>query len=67
MTAVPKRKLTSEEYLALERKAEVKSEYLDGEMFAMAGASRYHRRIRDNLVGELYARLVSTRGGAIDS
>ena len=57
MTAVPKRKLTPEEYLAIERKAEFKSEYFGGEMFAMAGASRQHCRITANLIGELHARL----------
>jgi Uma2 family endonuclease len=51
MTAVPKLppRLTPDEYLAIERKAEFKSEYLNGEMFAMAGASFAHTRIKDNL------------------
>jgi Uma2 family endonuclease len=57
MTAVPKTRLTPEQYLAIERKAGFKSEYYNGEMFAMAGVSREHIRIKDNLVGELYARL----------
>jgi hypothetical protein len=30
-------KLTEEEYLALERAAEFKSEFIDGEVFAMSG------------------------------
>jgi len=34
-----KPRVTSEEYLALERKAERKSEYFNGEIFAMSGAS----------------------------
>ncbi len=37
--------LTAAEYLEIERKAEYKSEYFNGEMFAMAGASRPHNRI----------------------
>ncbi len=41
--------LTPEEYLEIERKAEFKSEYFDGEMFAMAGASRPHNRIVTNI------------------
>jgi Uma2 family endonuclease len=57
MTAIPKRKLTEEQYLAIERAAEFKSEYYDGEMFAMAGASYPHNRIKDNLHGELYIAL----------
>jgi Uma2 family endonuclease len=48
MTTVPKGYLTPEEYLAKERKAEYKSEYYDGEMFAMSGASREHNLIAGN-------------------
>ena len=57
MSAVPKRKLTEAEYLAIERAAEFKSEFYNGEMFAMAGASREHNRVKENLVIELGARL----------
>ena len=39
MCALPRQHLTPEEYLALERQAETKSEYFQGEVFAMAGAS----------------------------
>jgi hypothetical protein len=42
MSSVPSRLLTEQEYLARERKAEFKSEFYRGEMFAMAGASREH-------------------------
>lgn len=57
MSTPPKIKLTPAEYLAIERKAEFKSEYYAGEMFAMAGASRQHCRARDNLTGELHGQL----------
>jgi Uma2 family endonuclease len=58
MSAVPKPKLTPAEYLASERKAPFKSEYLNGEMFAMAaGASYPHTVICDNLVAALASRL----------
>lgn len=56
MSAVPKRKLTETEYLAIERAAEFKSEFYNGEMFAMAGASREHNRIKENLIVELGSR-----------
>ena len=47
---VPKKTYyTREEYLALEEKAEYKSEYYDGEIFAMAGGSRNHSVICLNL------------------
>ena len=48
---------TTEEYLARERMAEAKSEYLDGEILAMAGASRAHNRIVLNLGAELNRQL----------
>jgi Uma2 family endonuclease len=49
--------LTEAEYLERERRAEYKSEYFRGEMFAMAGASRRHGLIVTNLVGELRQQL----------
>ena len=49
--------LTPEEYLEIERRAERKSEYFEGEMFAMAGASYAHVVIVDNLNYELKLRL----------
>ena len=60
MTAQPKLKLTEAEYLAIERNAEFKSEFYDGEMFAMAGANRLHNIVNENLAGELYAKLKGT-------
>jgi Uma2 family endonuclease len=54
MSIQPKRSfLTPEEYLAIERKAEFKSEYFNGEMFAMAGANRPHNRIVSNVISAL--------------
>ncbi len=52
MSAVPKRFITPSEYLELERKAEFKSEYYRGEMFAMAGARYEHNAVKDNLIIE---------------
>ena len=49
MTAQPKLKLTEAEYLAIERNAEFKSEFFNGEMFAMAGANRLHNIANENL------------------
>jgi Uma2 family endonuclease len=49
----PKTWITPEEYLELERKAEIKSEYLDGEMFAMSGVTLEHSTIVVNLITEL--------------
>ena len=47
------KKFTAAEYLALERKAEYRSEFFDGEIFAMAGGSALHSLIQTNLTGEL--------------
>ncbi|MBS1809244.1 MAG: Uma2 family endonuclease [Acidobacteria bacterium] len=41
----PKTYYSPEEYLALERAAEFRSEYIDGRIFAMAGESPNHGRI----------------------
>lgn len=49
MSTQPRTHLTPEQYLEIERKAEYKSEYLAGEMFAMAGASRRHNGLTVNL------------------
>lgn len=50
--------LTSEQYLAKEREAEFKSEYINGEIFAMAGASREHNQISSNIVISLGSQLL---------
>ena len=52
MSTVPQRLLSPQEYLALERQADVRSEYHRGEIFAMAGASWEHTLIKDNLARE---------------
>ncbi|MBI3249121.1 MAG: Uma2 family endonuclease [Deltaproteobacteria bacterium] len=57
MSLQPQPRITPEEYLALERKALYKSEYLDGEVFAMSGASREHNLISFNISGELHPQL----------
>jgi len=49
MATQPRHFLTSDEYLDLERPAEFRSEYVDGEMFAMAGASPIHDAIVKNV------------------
>ncbi len=53
MSAQPQPYYTPEEYLALERAAAYKSEYLDGAIFAMAGASIRHSDIIMNIGWQL--------------
>ena len=57
MYSLPKTFLTPEQYLEIERKAEFKSEYHNGEMFAMAGARLPHNLITTNVTSELRQQL----------
>jgi Uma2 family endonuclease len=57
MATNPKTYITPEQYLEIERKAEFKSEYYQGEMFAMGGAREGHNLIVLNLAGELRQQL----------
>ena len=49
--------LTPEEYIASERKAVLKSEYLNGEILAMSGASNAHNLITLDIATELNIQL----------
>jgi Uma2 family endonuclease len=51
--------LTAEQYLEIERKAEFRSEYFDGEMFAKAGSNQAHNLVVVNLMAELHRQLRS--------
>ncbi|MEO6282547.1 MAG: Uma2 family endonuclease [Dyadobacter sp.] len=53
MTAQTIKMYSEKEYLELEREAEYKSEFYRGEIFAMAGASPNHNRIKENLSIEI--------------
>lgn len=55
--SLPHEKVTPQQYLEIERTAEIKSEYLDGEMFAMSGSNHWHDRIKTNLTGALLREL----------
>lgn len=57
MASQPTPYLTPDEYLAVERQNEYKSEYIDGEMVAMTGASRRHNIISVNITRELSQQL----------
>jgi len=63
MAVEAKKQLGFEEYLASERAATVRHELVDGEAFAMVGASRRHNRLVTNLVMSLGPQL---RGGACE-
>lgn len=57
MSSQVKTYYTPEEYLALERAAEYKSQYLDGEIFAMTGASRRHNLLAANVLATFHTQL----------
>lgn len=57
MTAKPEIKYTPEEYLKIEREAVYKSEYFNGEIFAMSGASRKHNLIAGNIYAAIHIQL----------
>ena len=57
MPLQPKPRLTPEDYLAIERSADFKSEYFDGEIFAMTGASAAHNIITLNVGSEIRQQL----------
>jgi len=60
-------RLTDGEYLQMDRLAEFKSEFFDGEMFAMSGGTRWHSLIGANLAREFGNRLKGHRCIAYNS
>ena len=57
-TAAAQTYITPQEYIALERKAKYKSEYLNGHIIAMAGASSKHNLIVGDIFYALYPQLI---------
>src|SRR5437879_890804 len=53
MSAQPQPRLTPEQYLEADRAAEIKSEYYDGHMWAMAGGTQVHGIIIGNMIAAL--------------
>lgn len=54
-------RITEEEYLALERAAEYRSEFVDGQIFAMAGGSPPHSLIAANWIAQFVNKLEDRR------
>ncbi|MDO9424194.1 MAG: Uma2 family endonuclease [Methylobacter sp.] len=52
--------ISEEAYLQDELLSEIKHEYIDGAVYAMAGASKNHQRIITNVSGELWTQLKNT-------
>lgn len=49
--------VTAAEYLEVERKAEIRSEYIAGRMYAMSGATESHNLIAGNIFSEIRGQL----------
>jgi Uma2 family endonuclease len=60
MSVQTKNYIDPEEYLVTERAAAFKSEYYQGEVFALAGAGNNHNLITANLIGTLYNKVKKT-------
>lgn len=59
MSTAEKRRLTLQEYLAIDEASEIRHEFLDGEIFAMSGATFWHTLIKDNLSRSLGNKLAA--------
>ena len=57
MTALPKPIYNADEYLALEEPADYRSRFYNGEIYAMAGASRRHNTASMNTASNLHFQL----------
>lgn len=57
MTPQPRQYITEETYLERERQSTTKSEYFDGHMYAMSGASEAHNLIAANLIATFHGQL----------
>jgi len=67
MASNPITKVTAEEYLAMDRASEFRSEFLDGEIIAMSGGSPRHSRLKMSLAIQIGTALRGTSSEAFDS
>jgi Uma2 family endonuclease len=65
MTAVPKHKMTMEEYIEFDKNNEGRWEYFDGEVFDMAGGTLNHNKIIANILRHIGNKLEGTRCEAL--
>ena len=64
---VEKRRYSFAEYLELEEKSDVRHEFHDGEILAMAGGTRWHSRISINLAMSVGQRLLGSPCSPFDA
>src|SRR5580693_2061022 len=58
---------TYAEYLGFEASSNVKHEFLDGQIYAMAGGTAEHAALASAVIGQLYAQLRGARCRTYDS
>jgi len=57
MSAQPQSRLTPEQYLEIERAAEFRHEYYEGQMYAMSGGTHQHALVIANTLAALWIQL----------
>ena len=67
MTPDPKTKMTSEEFVAMERHTGLRAEWLNGGVYAIAGGSHLHWLVATNIAGELRHRLKNSENHVLNS
>lgn len=67
MGTLPVARLTEQDYMAIERAANYKSEFVGGEMFAMSGGTARHSRLAGLVFSKLNAQLEGTPYGPFTS
>jgi Uma2 family endonuclease len=67
MSAIPKHKMTMEEYIEFDKNNEGRWEYFDGEVVDMAGGSLNHNRIAKNILTTLENKLEGSPCEALPS
>ena len=63
--AVKENLMSEAEYLAFEEKSKIKHEFMDGEIFSMAGGKRYHSLTISNIARHLGNQLEGSRAKLI--
>jgi Uma2 family endonuclease len=67
MSALPKHRMTPEEYLAMERASTERHEFINGEIYLMVGGSYNHSRIAANATSSLIIQLRTSHCEVVQS
>lgn len=67
MSSAAEKRFSPADYLALERAADSKHEFFDGEIFAMSGGSLFHSQLAGNIIGLLHESLRDSKCRVLSS